>query len=412
MNVEYFIARRIHFRHDKKNVSRPAVRIAIIGIAIGLAVMLLTVSIVLGFKQEIRNKTIGFGGHIQLSNFDTNNSYEMLPVTLRESLKDSLAAIPGVKNLSGFATKPGIIKTDEAFQGIVLKGIGPDFDREFFTNHLTEGDFIEPGDSLRNEVLISQHLARLFKLKTGDSFFTYFVQDQIRARKFTIKGIYSTNFIEYDKLFIITDIRHIRQLNGWQENQVSGYELRIADFKQLDEIGNEVYALTATKTSDDGKSYYTRTIRELNPQIFAWLDLLDINVWVILALMLAVAGFNMISGLLILILERTSMIGILKSVGATNWSIRRIFLYHSLFLIGKGMMWGNIAGLAIITLQYFTGIIPLDPEAYYVSTVPVLFHWPLFIILNVGTLLISIAMMIGPSYLITKILPAKIIRYE
>jgi len=412
MNVEYFIARRIHFRHDKKNVSRPAVRIAIIGIAIGLAVMLLTVSIVLGFKQEIRNKTIGFGGHIQLSNFDTNNSYEMLPITLRESLKDSLAAIPGVKNLSGFATKPGIIKTDEAFQGIVLKGIGPDFDREFFTNHLTEGEFIEPGDSLRNEVLISQHLARLFKLKTGDSFFTYFVQDQIRARKFTIKGIYSTNFIEYDKLFIITDIRHIRQLNGWQENQVSGYELRIADFKQLDEIGNEVYALTATKTSDEGKSYYTRTIRELNPQIFAWLDLLDINVWVILALMLAVAGFNMISGLLILILERTSMIGILKSIGATNWSVRRIFLYHSLFLIGKGMMWGNIAGLAIITLQYFTGIIPLDPEAYYVSTVPVLFHWPLFIILNVGTLLISIAMMIGPSYLITKILPAKIIRYE
>ena len=412
MNVEYFIARRIHFRHDKKNVSRPAVRIAIIGIAIGLAVMLLTVSIVLGFKQEIRNKTIGFGGHIQLSNFDTNNSYEMLPITLRESLKDSLAAIPGVKNLSGFATKPGIIKTDEAFQGIVLKGIGPDFDREFFTNHLTEGDFIEPGDSLLNEVLISQHLARLFKLKTGDSFFTYFVQDQIRARKFTIKGIYSTNFIEYDKLFIITDIRHIRQLNGWQENQVSGYELRIADFKQLDQIGNDVYSLTVTKTSDDGKSYYTRTIRELNPQIFAWLYLLDINVWVILALMLAVAGFNMISGLLILILERTSMIGILKSVGATNWSIRRIFLYHSLFLIGKGMMWGNIAGLAIITLQYFTGIIPLDPEAYYVSTVPVLFHWPLFIILNVGTLLISIAMMIGPSYLITKILPAKIIRYE
>lgn len=412
MNVEYFIARRIHFRHDKKNVSRPAVRIAIIGIAIGLAVMLLTVSIVLGFKQEIRNKTIGFGGHIQISNFDTNNSYEMLPVTLRQGLKDSLAAIPGVKNLSGFATKPGIIKTDESFQGIVLKGIGTDFDQEFFTTNLVEGGFIEPGDSLRNEALISQHLARLFRLKTGDSFFTYFVQDQVRARKFTIKGIYSTNFIEYDKLFVITDIRHIQQLNGWRENQVSGYELRIADFKLLDGISNEVYALTANIQSEDGKSYYTRTIREINPQIFAWLDLLDINVWVILALMLAVAGFNMISGLLILILERTSMIGILKSIGATNWSIRRIFLYHSLFLIGKGMMWGNIAGLAFITLQYFTGIIPLDPEAYYVSTVPVLFHWPLFIILNAGTLLISIAMMIGPSYLITKILPATIIRYE
>lgn len=412
MNVEYFIAKRIHFRQDRKNVSRPAVRIAIIGIAIGLAVMLLAISIVFGFKQEIRNKTIGFGGHIQITNFDSNNSYEMLPVTLSDSLLGSIRSIPGVSTLSAFATKPGIIKTTTAFQGIVLKGIGSDFDGSFFKNNITEGEFIEPGDTLRNEAVISQYMAKAFQLKTGDTFYTYFIQDQVRARRFTVKGIYSTNFIEYDKLFIITDIRQLQQLSGWAANQVGGYELRIADFSQLETINNKVYSLIAPIVLDDGSSYYNRTIREINPQIFAWLDLLDINVWVILALMLAVAGFNMISGLLILILERTSMIGILKSIGATNWSIRRIFLYHSLFLIGKGMMWGNIAGLALITLQYFTGIIPLDPEAYYVSTVPVLYNWPLFILLNTGTLLASVLMMIGPSYLITKILPAKIIRYE
>lgn len=412
MNVEYFIAKRIHFRQDRKNVSRPAVRIAIIGIAIGLAVMLLAISIVFGFKQEIRNKTIGFGGHIQLTNFDSNNSYEMLPVSLSDSLLDSLRSIPGVSTVSAFATKPGIIKTANAFQGIVLKGIGSDFDGSFFKNNITEGEFIEPGDTLRNEAVISQHMAKAFQLKTGDSFYTYFIQDQVRARRFTVKGIYSTNFIEYDKLFILTDIRQLQQLSGWAANEVGGYELRIADFGQLEAINDEVYSITSPIVLDDGSSYFTRTIRDINPQIFAWLDLLDVNVWVILALMLAVAGFNMISGLLILILERTSMIGILKSIGTTNWSVRRIFLYHSLFLIGKGMMWGNIVGLALITLQYFTGIIPLDPEAYYVSTVPVLYNWPLFILLNAGTLLASIAMMIGPSYLITKILPAKIIRYE
>lgn len=412
MNVEYFIAKRIHFRQNKKNISRPAVRIAIIGIAIGLAVMLLTVSIVLGFKQEIRNKTIGFGGHIQITNFDTNNSFEMKPVSLNDDLRISLSQLQGVKSISAFATKPGIIKTNEAFQGIVLKGIGQDFDKEFFQNNLLEGEFIQTGDSLLNEALISRHMARLFKLKTGDSFYTYFINDQVRARRFTVKGIYSTNFVEYDKLFIITDIRQIQQLNSWEPNEFSGYELRLTDFDLLDSTNDQVYALTSSVVQEDGSGYYSRTIRELNPQIFSWLDLLDINVWVILALMFAVAGFNMISGLLILILERTSMIGILKSIGATNWSVRKIFLYHSLFLIGKGMIWGNIAGLVIITLQYYTGIIPLDPEAYYVSTVPVLFNWPLFILLNVGTFVLSIAIMIGPSYLITKIVPAKIIRYE
>jgi lipoprotein-releasing system permease protein len=412
MNLEYFIAKRIHFRQDRKHVSRPAVRIAILGIAIGLTVMLLAVSIVTGFKKEIRNKTIGFGGHIQITNFDSNNTYELTPIMLNDTLKNELAAIPGVKHIQAFATKPGIIKTNEQFQGIVLKGIDKHFDWDFFKSNLLEGDILHIGDSLQNQAVISKHLADLFKLKLGDSFFSYFMQDQVRARKFTISGIYSTNFIEYDKLFILTDMRHIRQLNNWQDSEVSGYEILINNFDEIDEIGDQVYFKTANKAQANGNMLYTQTIRDINPQIFSWLDLLDINVWVILFLMLAVAGFNMISGLLILILERTTMIGILKSIGATNWSVRKIFLYHSLFLIGKGMLWGNIIGLSICAIQYFTGIIPLDPEAYYIATVPVLFNWPLIIGLNIGTLLASILMMIGPSYLITKILPAKIIRYE
>lgn len=412
MNLEYFIAKRIHFRQDRKHVSRPAVRIAILGIAIGLTVMLLAVSIVTGFKKEIRNKTIGFGGHIQITNFDSNNTYELTPIMLNDTLKNELAAIPGVKHIQAFATKPGIIKTNEQFQGIVLKGIDKHFDWDFFKSNLLEGDILHIGDSLQNQAVISKHLADLFKLKLGDSFFSYFMQDQVRARKFTISGIYSTNFIEYDKLFILTDMRHIRQLNNWQDSEVSGYEILINNFDEIDEIGDQVYFKTANKAQANGNMLYTQTIRDINPQIFSWLDLLDINVWVILFLMLAVAGFNMISGLLILILERTTMIGILKSIGATNWSVRKIFLYHSLFLIGKGMLWGNIIGLSICAIQYFTGIIPLDPEAYYIATVPILFNWPLIIGLNIGTLIASILMMIGPSYLITKILPAKIIRYE
>lgn len=412
MQIEYFIAQRIHFRQGKKNVSRPAVRIAITGIALGLAVMLMAMSIVMGFKQEIRNKTIGFGGHIQITNFDSNNSYEMMPITLPDELIGELKSIPGVRHVQPFATKPGIIKTNDLFQGIVLKGVDKEFDWAFFRQHLIEGDIINAGDSLRNDAVISTHMAQRFKLRTGDTFFTYFIQDDIRARRFKVRGIYSTNFTEYDKLFVLTDIRHVRQLNQWNTDEVSGYEILLNDFNLLTTIGDEVYFKTAHRNDDQDTFYYTQTIRDMNPQIFSWLDLLDMNVWVILLLMLAVAGFNMISGLLILILERTNMIGVLKALGAQNWSIRKVFLYHALFLIGKGMLWGNIIGLALCALQYFTGIIPLDAEAYYVSSVPVLFNWPMIILLNIGTLAASLLMMIGPSYLITKILPAKTIRFE
>jgi lipoprotein-releasing system permease protein len=413
LNLEFFIAKRIHFQQGKKNVSRPAVRIATIGIALGLAVMLISVAVVIGFKQEIRNKTIGFGGHIQVTNFDNNNTYEMNPIKADNALIKKISSIEGVKHVQRFVTKPGIIKTDTEFQGIVIKGIDSGFDWKFFKSNLVEGKLLDlTGEKPSNEVIISKYLANLLGLKLGDSFYTYFIQNRVRARKFKIVGIYSTNFIEYDKLFLLADMRQVQALNDWKPDSFSGLEVLINDFDQLDRVGDAVYAATANKFSKEGNTYSTQTIKQLNPQIFSWLNLLNMNVWVILCLMLSVAGFNMISGLLILILERTSMIGILKSMGATNWSIRKIFLYHSFFLIGKGMLWGNVIGLSLCAVQYFTGIIPLDPEAYYVSTVPIAFNWFYFLLLNIGTLIASILMMIGPSYLITKIDPAKIIRYE
>ena len=413
MNLELFIAKRIHFQQGRKNISRPAVRIATIGIALGLAVMLISVAVVIGFKKEIRNKTIGFGGHIQITNFDNNNTYEMNPIRADKALIAKISSIDGVKHVQRFATKPGIIKTDTEFQGIVLKGIDAGFDWNFFRSNLVEGQIIDfSNPSSGNQVVISKYLANLLGLKLGDSFFTYFIQNQVRARKFKITGIYSTNFIEYDKLIILADMRQVQALNNWDKDSFSGMEVLITDFNRIDELGDAVYSATANKFNKEGKTYTTQTIKQLNPQIFSWLDLLDMNVWVILILMLSVAGFNMISGLLILILERTNMIGILKSIGATNWSVRKIFIYHSFFLIGKGMLWGNFIGLSLCAIQYFTGIIPLNAEAYYVATVPITFNWLYIFLLNAGTLLASILIMIGPSYLITKITPANIIRYE
>ena len=414
MNLEYFIAKRIHFeKKGEKNVSRPAVRIATIGIAVGVAVMLIAIAVVIGFKQEIRNKTIGFGSHIQITNFDNNNSYEMQPIRMSDTLQNQLKAIPNVRHIQRFVTKPGIIKTENDFQGMILKGVGPEFDWSFFKSNLLEGDILNLNDSTPvNEAIISKSIADMMGLKLGDSFLTYFLQDQIRARKFTVKGIYSTNFADYDKLFVITDIRIAQRLNGWDQEYFSGMEILITDFNYLVGVSDQVYALAANRFDAEGNGYFIQTIRQLNPQIFSWLDLLDMNVWVILLLMLAVAGFNMISGLLILILEKTNMIGILKSYGAGNWSIRKIFLYESIFLIGKGMLWGNIIGLLICFVQYQFKIIPLDPVSYYTSTVPITFNWLYIVLLNAGTLIVSVLMLIGPSYLITKISPAAIMRYE
>lgn len=415
MNLELFIAKRIHFnKQGAKTVSRPAVRVAMLGIALGLAVMIISVSIVVGFKQEIRNKVIAFGSHIQITNFDSNETYETKPVTVSDSLITSLAQTEGVRHIQRFATKPGIIKTDDEVQGVVLKGIDKNFDWEFYKPNLTVGDTLTLNDSVvSKQVLISEYLANLLQLKTGDSFLTYFMEDEtVRARKFTIAGLYCTNFTDYDKLFILTDIKQIQQLNAWEDDQVSGLEVLVKDYNKLSTVADNLYFKVVNTIGKNHSAMLPRTIEELNPQIFSWLSMLDRNVLVILVLMLLVAGFNMISGLLILILERTNMIGILKSMGAQNWSIRKIFLYHSFFLIGKGMLWGNIIGIFIILLQYFTHIIPLDAATYYVSYVPVSINWWHILLLNIGTFICSVLMLILPSIIISKILPAKSIRFE
>ncbi len=414
LNLELFIARKIYFGGGiKQKVSSPAIKIAVAGIALGLAAMVLSVCIVVGFKKEIRDKVIGFGSHIQITNFGNNMSYDVNPIRMTDSLAVALENNSEIKHIEVFATIPGIIKTDTEFQGVMLKGVGADYDWTFFKQNMLKGDILHKSDtSTVNQAIISKYIADRLELKLGDSFITYFIQDPIKARKFEITGIYSTNFEDYDKLFIVTDINMVQRLNGWSKDQVSGIELTLKDYDRLAEVKNDLFYQMAGSHDGDGQALYTRSIEEMNPMIFSWLSLLDMNVWVIIILMLAVSGFTMISGLLIIILERTNMIGILKALGARNFRIRKVFLYISSFLILKGMLWGNVIALGICVLQKMFGIIKLDPATYYVSEMPVDIN-PLYIILiNIGALLISLAMMIGPSYLIARISPAKSIKFE
>lgn len=414
MNLELFIAKRIHFaqKDGKRKVSTPAIKIAIAGVAIGLAAMILSISIVVGFKREVRNKVVGFGSHIQIENYDNNTSYQTLPVVANDSLVNATKAIKGVKHVERYTTREGIIKTDDDFQGVIFKGVADDFDWQFFEQNLEEGKIITLDDTIGNQAIISKVVANKLKLNIGDSFLAYFLQEKTQVRKFTISGIYNTNFEEYDKLYVITNQTLLQRLNKWNNDQVSGLELMVDDFDKLDETTQNVFLEMITYTDQAGSTLYTRSIKDMNPSIFGWLDLLDMNVIVIIVLMFAVSGFTMISGLLIIILERTNMIGILKAMGHSNGRIRKVFLYVSSFLVLKGMLWGNIIAIAVIVIQMQFGVIKLDPATYYTSQVPVTFN-PLYIIfINIGTLLISVLMMVGPSYLIAKISPAKSIRFE
>lgn len=414
MNLELFIAKRIHFGKEEgdKKASSPAIKIAIAGVAIGLAAMILALSIVVGFKKEVRNKVVGFGSHIQITNLNNSTSYETLPIAVTPGLLDTLRSRPEVAHAQVYATKPGIIKTDSAFQGIILKGVGKDYDWDFFKKNMIDGEIINSDDTTTiNQVVISKNIADKLNLKTGDSFISYFVQER-SARKFNITGIYSTNFEDYDKLFVVTDINLIQKLNKWEEDQVSGIEMLVKDFDQIERITQDIYLDMMTYRDIDGNTFLTRSIKELNPMIFSWLDLLDMNVWVIIILMFAISIFTMVSGLLIIILERTNMIGMLKTLGARNFSIRKTFLYVSSFLILKGMLWGNIIALTVLFVQKYFGLIKLDPNTYYVSEMPVDINFLYIILLNIGTLVLSVLAMVGPSYLIAKISPAKSLRFE
>lgn len=415
MHFPLFIAKRLYSEQgDKRKVSRPAIHIATAGVAIGLAVMIISVCVVLGFKHTIRDKVIGFGSHIQVADFLTLQQMEQYPIVIDDSMIDVLKHIPDVAHVQRFAMKEGILKTDSDFLGVAFKGVGPDFDSTFIHNNMVEGSIPHFSDSVsHNKIVVSQLMADKLHLKSGQRIFAYFFDNNgVRTRRFTIAGIYQTNLKKYDETIVFTDLYTAVKLNGWESDQASGAELSVNNFDNLDMVESRVISKVKGTVDHYGETYSSATIKELNPQIFQWLDLMDLNVWIILALMLVVAGVTMISGLLIIILERTSMIGILKALGARNKTIRHTFMWFAVFIIGKGMLIGNVLSLGILALQQAFGIIKLDAQTYYVSNVPVEINALYIVALNVATLLISVFMLVAPSYLISHIHPAKSMRYE
>ena len=413
-NWKFFIARRIYrSRAGEKEVSKPAVRIAMAGIAIGLAVMIVSVAVVIGFKHQVRDKVIGMGSDIVVSSIEGAQLYQMNPVVANDSLLSVIQNIPQVSHVQRYATKPGMIMTADNFQGMIVKGVAQEYDWTYLKAHLQEGEIPALTDSVAsNRVLVSRSMADKLSLKVGDKLYTYYIEGNVRARRLTVSGIFQTNFSAFDDYFLITDMYTVNRLNGWEPDQVGGVEVAVSDYRFLNSVNDDIRGHIQEQTDRYGAIYCSRTSEELYPQIFAWLDLLDTNVWVILILMTGVAGFTMISGLLIIILERTQMIGVLKALGANNASIRQIFLSFSVFLIGRGMCWGNVIGLSCCLIQYFFEPIKLDPATYYVNAVPVELHLGWIVLLNVCTLLVSVGMLVGPSYLISHIHPAKSIRFE
>lgn len=403
---EWKIAKRLYFSEEgKARTSRPAVRVALGGIVIGVMVMIVAICVVVGFKQEIQRKVAGFGSHIQVVSFDNNATYELQPVEVSDSLRMKLQGLPHVKQVSTFASKPGILKTDSAFQGIIFKGT--DY-WDYFAENLVEGEL----PSAKNEVIISTVLADQLHLTMGDAILCYFVQEDLRVRKLYITGLYNTCMSEMDRLFVLGNIDLVRQLNQWKKSQSSGIELLVDDLKYLQEVADRVYFATVGRLDEAGNAFYTQTLEQLNPQIFGWLDLLDMNVVIIIVLMLCVSGFSIITGLIILILESITLIGTLKALGANNRFVRRIFIYEAILLVGKGMLWGNILGLGIVALQYFTQAIPLDAAVYYVSYVPMAFPWGWLVALNMGVLLVAWVIMLAPSAIVSQISPARVMHFE
>ena len=403
------IAMRLYFSKDgEKRTSRPAVRVALAGMIVGVLVMILTICVIVGFKQTITQKIAGFGAHIQLVSFDNNNTYDMQPIEVDDSLLCQLQSYPYVQAVAPFITKPGMLKTDSSFHGIVLKGT--DY-WDFFAANIVEGTIPQTPQ----EVIISQSVLNRLDLQIGGTVNAYFVGEtaDVRARRWKIVGVYQTGFEQFDQLFIIAPMETASRLQGWEEKNYSGVEILLSDVSHLDEVADEMYFEVVNKVDENGYNiYYIQTLHQQNPAVFAWLDLLDMNVIVIIILMLLVAGFNIISGLIILIMESVRLIGTLKALGADNHFVRRIFLTQAALLVGKGVVWGNIIGLAIAAIQYFWHIIPLDPITYYVSYVPITFAWGWIILLNVLTIALSMLILLLPSMIITRISPAKVMHFE
>ena len=405
---EIALATKLYFSQEgESRHARPAIRVALAGMIVGVMVMILTICVVVGFKQTVTDKVAGFGAHIQLVSFDNNNTYDLQPIEVSDSLIRRLSTYSNVRAAVPFITKPGMLKTDSAFHGIVLKGT--DY-WDFFAQNLIEGALPEAPQ----EVLVSQAVSHQLHLQTSDAVNTYFVDESdVRARRLKIVGIYDTGYGQFDDLFVVAPLETARRLQGWEANTYSGVEILVEDIKALDETADAIYFATVNHLDEDGYHvYYVQTLREQNPAVFAWLDLLDMNVIVIIVLMLLVAGFNIVSGLIILILDGIQLIGTLKALGADNRFVQRIFLTQAALLIGKGMLWGNILGLGLAALQYFGHWIPLEAATYYVSYVPIAFDWFWIITLNILTIVVSLLILLLPSMIVAKISPAKVMHFE
>ena len=405
---EIAIAQRLYFSEKgESRSSRPAIRVALAGIIVGVAVMIVTICVVVGFKQTVTQKVAGFGAHIQVVSFDNNNTYDMQPIEVSDSMLTKLRGYEHVAAVAPFITKPGMLKTDSAFRGMVLKGT--DY-WDFFEQNIVAGTV--PTKS--GEVVLSRATAQALHLAVGDAVNAYFVDEtNVRARRYKISGIYETGFGQYDELFIIGTLEDARRLQGWDEGTYSGVEILVDNIRNLDETADKIYFATVNHLDEDGYNvYYVQTLHEQNPAVFAWLDLLDMNVVVIIVLMLLVAGFNMVSGLIILILDGVQIIGTLKALGADNRFVQRIFLTQAAMLIGKGMVWGNMIGLGLVALQYFSHLIPLEASTYYVSYVPMSFAWGWIIALNILTAVVSLLILLLPSRIVAKISPARVMHFE
>ena len=411
MNYELFIAKRlIASKKYKSSISAPIMKIGVIAIALGIIVMLIAIATGVGLQKKIREKISGFNGHIQIVNYDYNNSLvSVKPVSTKQDFYPVFKGIDGIKNVQVYAQKAGIIKTKTDFEGVILKGVGGDYDWSFFKDYLIRGEVPNYGTKRSDAILISESIAKRLQLDVGDQPAIWFVRKDPtkppQVRKLLIKGVFNSGFPEFDDSYVIGDIKHIQRLNKWKEDEVGGFEVLLDNFDDIDLKSREIHtSIPPTLNSISIKNKF--------PLIFEWISLFDSNIIVIIFIMILVAGFNMITALLVLILERTQMIGILKALGDTNWHIRKIFLYQATYLIVKGLLWGNIIGIGLLLLQKYFGIISLNPETYYVDKAPVYIHIEYILLLNLGVVILSYAMLIIPSYSITKISPVKAIRFE
>ncbi len=416
MSLPLFIARRLATTEaDSQKVSRPAIRIATAGVAIGLAVMIVTVAVVLGFKHTVEGKVTGFGTHIQILNVLTAGSAQALPVSLSDSLVCAIRQHDNVQHVQRFSLTQGLLKTDTDFLGVQLKGVGPDFDSTFLASCVVEGSLPQFSDSTNaGHLVVSRTIADKLRLQTGQRIYAYFIDDDgaVRTRRFSIDAVYQTHIRRYDDAVCLTDIYTATRLNGWQADQCTGAEVQLHDFALLADTDLPLAIDLRDYRDPYGQQLTTRNIREQFPQVFSWLELLDINVWIILVLMVCVAGFTMISGLLIIILERTQMIGLLKALGARNKTVRHTFIWFGAFIIGRGLLWGYAIGVGLVVLQQLTGIVRLDPETYYVAVAPIELNLPITLMLGLATLAVSILVLIAPSFLVSHIQPARSMRYE